>query len=149
MDYTNRLKGSVTQALVRSLLTDAGITVVPLGIEEVIRELSDLTEEKYLTLSLPEPLRRLPDFFAVNSERTQSWLIEVKFRKQWSNDTREALGKKLTEQVKAWNPIYLVLFFGESPSKGYQKMPGGWVRASKLVLHEDQLCVEKIGRAHV
>jgi len=142
MKYTNRLKGSVTQSLVKSLLTDAGITVVPLGIEEVIREVSALSLEKYLTLDLPSSLRELPDFFAVNSERTQSWLIEVKFRKTWNDVVRRELGEKLIKQVMSWSPIYLVLFFGETPSIHYPDTPASWVRAGRLTIENDDLHIQ-------
>lgn len=144
MKYTNRLKGSVTQALVRSLLTDAGITVVPLGIEEVIREVSDLEQDKYLALGLPDALRKLPDFFAANRERTKSWLIEVKFRKTWSDDVRAELETKLKEQAKTWTPLYLILFFGETPSY-FPGQPSSWVRTGKLSVIDDQLHVEIAG----
>jgi len=113
--------------------------VVPLGIEEVVREVSDLKEDRYLALNLPESLRRLPDFFAVNRERTQSWLIEVKFRRTWNDAVKNELGGILTEQVKWWSPMHLVLFFGESPSKYYQDQPASWVRAARLTLHDSAL----------
>ena len=46
MQYINRLKGAVTQTLLKSLLEDAGYRIVPLGIEEVIREVKVLTPKK-------------------------------------------------------------------------------------------------------
>ncbi len=145
MEYTNRLKGSVTQALVRSLLTNAGITIVPLGIEEVIREIAELRHAEYRALNLPDSLKQLPDFFAVNQDRTQSWLIEVKFRRIWSDEVKAELEAKLKKQVKSWSPIYLILFFGETPSKYYPNTPASWVRAGQLIIVEDELHV-RIGR---
>lgn len=141
MKYSNRLKGSVTQALVRSLLTDAGISVVPLGVEEVVREVSELDIKQYHSLNLPQSLRKLPDFLAVNAERTQSWLIEVKFRKTWNDTVRDELGKTLSEQVCHWAPLYLILFWGETPSKiSYQ--PSSWVRSVRLGWHKGELWAE-------
>lgn len=104
MKYSNRLKGSITQALVRSLLIDAGITIVPLGIEEVIRELSDMPQKQYNALNLPYPLKTLPDFFAINVDRLESWLLEVKFRRTWNSDVQDELYYTLYEQVKSWSP---------------------------------------------
>jgi hypothetical protein len=139
--YSNRLKGSVTQALVRSLLSDAGISVVPLGVEEVVREISELDIKQYQSLNLPLSLRKLPDFFAVNLDRTQSWLIEVKFRKTWNAAVRDELGKTLGEQVRYWEPLYLILFWGETPSK-IPSQPSSWVKAVRLGWHSNELWAE-------
>jgi hypothetical protein len=131
MDFSNRLKGAVTQSLVKSLLIDAGITVVPLGVEESLREVSDLPLEQYLQLNLPGPLRTLPDFFALSRERDQSWLIEVKFRAGWDEEVKRQLGEILLAQAQTWSPLYLILFFGNTPSE-YPAWPSSWVRAARL-----------------
>lgn len=72
MEYSNRLKGSVTQALLKSLLADAGYRVVPLGIEEAIREVTSLDKERYSALELPSVLRKMPDFFIADRELQNS-----------------------------------------------------------------------------
>lgn len=147
MEFSNRLKGAVTQSLVRSLLTDAGITVVPLGVEESLREVSDLPLDQYLALNLPVPLRTLPDFFALNRERDQSWLIEVKFRARWDGEVRRLLGEGLLAQVRTWSPLYLILFFGNTPSQ-YPASPSSWVRAARLEIVGDALCVVRSGEVY-
>lgn len=81
MDYKNRLKGAITQVLLKSLLEDAGYRIVPLGIEEVLRELSSLEQEHYKQLNLPPALRKLPDFFVADMEFKKTYLVEVKYRK--------------------------------------------------------------------
>lgn len=141
MNFSNRLKGSVTESLIRSLLADCGLTVVPLGIEEVIREMAELSQERYLALSLPDSLRKLPDFFATNKDRSKSWLIEVKFRKTWTNEVRDELELKLTPQVNVWSPLYLVLFYGESPHPYDTTGPAAWIRVGELRIKDTKLHV--------
>ncbi len=147
MKYRNRLKGSVTQALVRSLLTDAGITVVPLGIEEVVREVSDMEAAQYAALDLPDTLKKLPDFFAVNRERTKSWLIEVKFRKTWNEEVQKQLYNILREQVETWHPLYLIIFFGDTPSH-FPGQPSSWIRVAKLIWNGDLSVVKDDVQKH-
>ncbi|MHB1056355.1 MAG: hypothetical protein ACYC0F_00555 [Rhodanobacter sp.] len=137
MDYQNRLKGAVTQSLVRSLFAQAGLTVVPLGIEETIREVSDLPLDQYMRLDLPTALRKLPDFFTTNRERTTHWLVEVKYRRQWNEAVREELGQVLTHQVATWDPLVVFIFVGETPSQFDQ--PSSWVRAAQLKLDDGEL----------
>lgn len=130
MNFQNRLKGSVTQSLVRTLFTQAGLTVVPLGIEETIREVSELPLAQYMQLNLPVALRKLPDFFATNRERTVHWLVEVKYRRYWSEAVRDELEQSLVPQVANWDPLVVFIFVGDSPSQFDQ--PSSWVRAAQV-----------------
>jgi hypothetical protein len=104
MNFSNRLKGHITQALLKALLEDSCYHIVPLGIEEVIRKLSVLDEEKYKELKLPRILRKLPDFFVSDEPFTKSWLVEVKYRKSWDEFTKSALRGEIYNQVKDWGP---------------------------------------------
>jgi hypothetical protein len=112
MDYKNRLKGAITQVLLKSLLEDAGYRIVPLGIEEVLRELSSLEQGRYQQLNLPPALRKLPDFFVADIEFEKTYLVEVKYRKYWNASTKRCLGRTLLQQLKYWNPLVLMLFIG-------------------------------------
>ena len=82
MQFANRIKGSVTQTLLRALLEDGGYRIVPFGIEEVWRDLALLNEAEYEGLKLPRTLRQLPDFFVANQSFDLTWLVEVKYRKE-------------------------------------------------------------------
>jgi len=126
MDFTNRLKGVVTQVLLRALLEDGGYRIIPLGIEEVIRELAVLRKEEYAALKLPNILRQLPDFFVTDKALKKSWLVEVKYRKNWNDQTRVYLGRQIREQVRDWAPLYLIVFLG-SPGKPNRKLPSSWM----------------------
>ena len=137
MNYQNRLKGAVTQSLVRSLFAQAGLTIVPLGIEETIREVAELPLTKYLGLNLPLALRKLPDFFATDRDRTTHWLVEVKYRREWNDATRDELEQSLSEQVSTWSPLVVFIFVGETPSRFVQ--PSSWVRAAQVKMDNGTL----------
>jgi hypothetical protein len=113
IDFSSKMKGAVTQTLVKSLLEDAGYRVTPLGIEEVVRELASVGQEQYLKLNLPQSLRSLPDFLVTDAAITKTWLVEVKYRRSWDAREIQALHAKLMEQASAWGPFVLLLFLGE------------------------------------
>ncbi len=123
------------------MLTDAGLSVVPLGLEEVVRDVSELNIAQYHALELPIQLRKLPDFLVVNPERTQSWLVEVKFRRTWNEQVRTELLSTLGEQAQHWSPLYLVLFWGETPSR-FPNQPSSWLKAAKLRWQDGNLFLE-------
>jgi hypothetical protein len=141
MDFKNRLKGSLTQTLFRSLLVDAGYYVVPLGVEEVIREVNSLSQPQYQNLELPSVLRRMPDFFVADKNYEKYFLIEVKFRRSWNSFTREQLRENLYAQAQTWGKILLFVLLGEtarpnSPTESNAQFIGAiWVYSSAGKLH--------------
>lgn len=118
MDFENRLKGTVTQTLVKALLEDAGYRTIPLGVEEVIREVSVLSADEYRDLELPTVLRKMPGFFVAEPNLSNAWLVEVKYRKEWNDEARRRLGNQIREQVEAWQPLFLTVFLGNSIRPG-------------------------------
>lgn len=138
MLFSNRLKGSITQALVRALLQDGGYRIVPLGIEEVVREVTVLPQEDYLSLGLPMVMRSMPDFFVTQEDVKSCWLVEVKYRKAWDDATRKNLGDQLKSQVQAWGPLHLTVFLG-TPGKADASLPSSWFGILKLSVIEDTL----------
>ena len=139
MKYTNRLKGAITQTLLKSLLEDAGYRIVPLGIEEVIREIKVLGKKQYLSLKLPDNLRSLPDFFVTDRKVSKVWLLEVKYRKSWGPSTRKILEPGLKQQVKEWDPLYFMMFLGH-PFEDNES-PSYRMRVARLSIRKDQLVV--------
>ncbi len=140
MEYTSRLKGAITQTLLKSLLEDAGYRIIPLGIEEVIREIKILGKEQYLSLGLPKNLRKLPDFFVADRKISKVWLLEVKYRKSWGSTTRKILEPGLKQQVKEWDPLYFMLFLGKPDIKG-KNLPSYRMRVARLSICRDELVV--------
>ena len=95
----------MTQTLVKALLEDAGYRTIPLGVEEVIREVSVLSPIDYSGLELPTVFRKMPDFFVADEDISKAWLVEVKYRKVWDDEVRRKLGEQIFEQVKVWKPL--------------------------------------------
>ena len=142
MKFDSRIKGSVTQALLKSLFEGSGYMIVPLGVEEVIRELTILDSDAYKNLKLPKNLRCIPDFFVANDEMSETWLVELKFRKQWNDDVRKSLSSQLRNQAEHWGPFHLLLFLGESCKK-YDYKPSGWFGVARLDYRESELVLLK------
>ena len=139
MEYANRLKGAVTQTLLRSLLEDAGYRIVPLGIEEVIREIKVLDSREYRSLKLPTNLRKLPDFFISDKSVKKACLLEVKYRKRWDARVRKSLGTDLKQQVQEWEPLYVMIFLGKP--WGFGDLPSYWMKVVRLSIRKNQLVV--------
>lgn len=141
MEYSSRLKGGITQTLIKSMLTDAGYKVVPLGVEEVIREVTTLDHVKYKQLNLPEVLRKMPDFFVSDSESTKCWLVEVKYRKKWEPTVKKKLGEALKNQARLWGSIYVIILLGTPVDGKRNDMPFAWVGVAKVFVESEQLKV--------
>ncbi len=107
MEFERLIKGHITESLVQTLLEHAGYRVVPLGIEQVIREVKDRG-----SWNLPKPLRTLPDFLITDAEFKKSWLLEVKYRHQWNDYTIKSLEETLTNQVQYWSEFYFLVLLG-------------------------------------
>jgi hypothetical protein len=138
MRFASRLKGGITQTLLRTLLQDCGYRIVPLGIEEVIREVSVLPREDYRNLALPQVLRSMPDFFVAQEDMKKTWLVEVKYRKTWDDTVRAELGEEIAQQVKDWGPLHLIVFLG-SPAKERTDLPSSWFGVLRLQWHDGVL----------
>jgi hypothetical protein len=137
MSFDSRLKGKITQGLFQTLLEDVKYRIVPLGIEEVIREVQAIEPAEYGKLELSTTLRRLPDFFIALPDLSKSWLVEVKYRKGWNDWTRDQLGEQIFEQVKQWAPLYVVVFVGEAARA--TNTPASNLGVFKAVVQDGQL----------
>lgn len=137
MNFNNRIKGSVTQGIIEVLLKDAGYNIVPLGIEEIIRELQLLTPIQYTSLNLSNTLRSLPDFFVSEPDFAKTYLVEVKYRSKWSNRTKDSLKETIEEQVKQWQPVFLILFLGEKARDS--ETPASYLGVLKLAHKDNEL----------
>jgi len=128
----------------KSLLVDAGYHVVPLGIEEVIREVNFLNEKNYLAWNLPTPLRKMPDFFVIDKDYKKHYLVEVKYRKVWNETTFKALYKELLEQVSCWNTIFLlaVSCSSNNPNPIAEETPAQFLRCMVLEVDGNTLFIE-------
>jgi hypothetical protein len=60
----------------------------------------------------------MPDFFVAEPDLSNAWLVEVKYRKEWNDESRHRLGNQIREQVKIWQPLFLTVFLGNSVRPG-------------------------------
>jgi hypothetical protein len=137
MSFNSRIKGKITQSLVATLLEDAGYHIATLGIEEIVREVKNLSTEQYVALNLPKALRNLPDFFISCPDFKDSWLVEVKFRKRWNEETKKYLLDNIESQVKIWQPLLLVVFLGERARE--TETPASYLGALRLIERDNEI----------
>jgi hypothetical protein len=110
MDLHRTLHGHVAAAAIEVLLVDAGYQVIPTGIERSLRELQTLGADRYLALAPPQ-LRTTPDFFVLDLEAENSWLVEVKSRRY----LHENLCLDLKAAQRIWSPLALILVVEQPP----------------------------------
>jgi len=110
MDISARLKGTLAQAVVKAAFSHFQYRVVPFGIEETVREVASLEKEEYDKLDLPPTLRQTPDFIVASLDMSRAHLVEVKFRKRWSDKIRKLLFNTLRNQIMSWGGKLIVVF---------------------------------------
>jgi hypothetical protein len=111
--FRDAMKAQITQAVTASLLERGGYRVVRLGIEELFREVKGKQLDQYRALRLPAPLRYLPDLLVASLEANQAFLVEIKFRCRFDEDSAQALHEKLARQRRYWPHSYAVLMISE------------------------------------
>lgn len=104
MEFLSRIKKEMTEGMARAIFEDAGYRVIESGVEKVFRELACMAPEEYVRLSMPETMRKLPDFMVMTREQDRKYLIEVKYREQWS----KSVLTDLRAQVQAFGEMVLV-----------------------------------------
>lgn len=143
MNFNNRVKGTITQSLIKVLFKDAGYNIAPLGIEEMIREVQSIPPLVYGAMELSQTLRTLPDFLVALPEYEKTYLVEVKYRARWNESTKQRLKSCLTNQVQQWQPIYLVLFLGERARPN--DTPASYLGVLRLEYQDGTLGFREIG----
>jgi hypothetical protein len=132
MEFSNRLKGELSEAVIRALLIDAGYRVVDFGIESVLREVQCLGMVEYLGLELPDVLRRLPDLLAMDRDQTFHEFVEVKFRRQWDQN----LFASLRDQAMIFRKVVLVLIVTDPANAAEAVGASTYLRACRLRYHQ-------------
>jgi hypothetical protein len=114
MHFKNLIKGQVTQSLLTTLLERAGYRVTRFGIEELFREVKYLDLQQYRRLNLSLHLRTLPDLLVAELDLSEAYLVEVKFRKAFTDQSARSLHSELTNQRKYWPDSYAVVMIANS-----------------------------------
>ena len=118
MRFASIVKGQLTQSLIKALFERAGYRVTRFGIEELFYEIVRLEKEQYLQLGLPKQLRYLPDLLIATPEVTSAFLVEVKFRRSFNQQTSSELYHILRRQFSYWPSARCVLLISEPCSQG-------------------------------
>jgi hypothetical protein len=114
LEFTNIIKGLVTQTLLMALFERGGYRVTRLGIEELFAEVKHIDMQQYLDLNLPLQLRYLPDLLVVELDMTNAFLVEVKFRRRFDQGAVESLYYELGKQREHWPQSYAVVMVAEA-----------------------------------
>ncbi|WP_371180701.1 hypothetical protein [Xanthomonas sacchari] len=138
MDFNNRVKKELTEAVVRAILVDAGYRVLDFGIESQIREIECLSALEYLGLDFPAALRSLPDLLVMDREQTQKQLVEVKFRTGWDKN----LLLNIEDQVRMFNSMVLIYLNTQPQLNGRDPSPSSYLRCCQLRISSDVYQVE-------
>jgi hypothetical protein len=128
MEFHRRLKKEMSEGIVRAILEDAGYRVIDSGVEKVLREVACLSADEYARLGLPGAVRLSPDLTVMNREQTETFLIEVKYRKDWS----KSLFGELEEQLQLFKQLVVVSINGTPPNpKGKANLPSRHLRCCR------------------
>lgn len=138
--FGDAVKAQITQTVLSTLLERGGYRVIRLGIEELFGEVKSRELEQYRALHLPLPLRYLPDLLVASLEASQTFLVEVKFRRRFDERSAHALCAQLERQRRYWPESYAVLMISEPfVANGHfhqdfiRVLPPG---ATRLLVHE-------------
>ncbi len=104
MKFANRLKKEVSEGALRAFLIDIGFTVVPTGVESLVREIESMDEAEYRSLDLTKNMRSLPDLIAIDRARSKAHLVEVKYRSTF----KSSIFNDLKDQVDRCGSLVLV-----------------------------------------
>lgn len=138
MNFTSFFRGHTVESIFENLLSHAGYTIVPFGIEKTIREVRTFNREDYLSMveNTNKTLRYMPDFFVLDNENKKGWLVEVKYRKDFEDNDRQSFIKEVNDNYKNWRPFILLLAVGNPPQEwDTEKIKIKLIRA--FVINED------------
>lgn len=133
------LVGKSAEMAVKTFLEMDGYKVMPYGVEYALRTGISMTREQYVALSLPNQIRRTPDFLAI-SPKCEYWrLLEVKYRSHWDEQTRTQLKQPLMEQASSWGNVHVAI--GLKEPFGGKAAPDSQIRIAQIFMEDKQLCV--------
>jgi hypothetical protein len=112
IDFSNAIKAQITQGLIKTLFERAGYRVTRLGVEELFTEITYLDEAQYKALNLPLGLRFLPDLLVAEREMQHAYLLDGKYRREFTLQTMKSLHIELKRQREYWPASYAVIIIG-------------------------------------
>ena len=90
---------------------------------------------EYTQLHFPQVYSSLPDFTVLDRQQTQKFLVEVKYRRQWS----PALFSEVAQQVEFYGEMVLVCINAAPENPRELKLPATYLRCCKLRSHHGKV----------
>ena len=113
MQFSSVVKGRIAESLLITLLERMGYRVTRLGVEVLFDEVKYLDLPQYHALNLPPQLRTLPDLLVADAEIEHAYLVEVKLRRRFDQETARELRATLGDQHKYWPQAVAVVMLTE------------------------------------
>lgn len=111
-------KGEMAQAAVAHLLGGGGYRVRRVGVENILGSFLGFGSDEYHRFALREPLRRIPDLLVIDPHLLRTELVEVKFRRSFTESVARQLHGLLTDQRRYWPDSTAVLVVGDPVEGG-------------------------------
>lgn len=107
INFSRRLiEGKITELIFSQMFRASGeFTILPIGYENTSPELAQYQHLVRIQQVL-ENIRNAPDFALISQDKTEVFLVEVKFRSYLENKYVLPLAEELT---KKWDPCYLFI----------------------------------------
>jgi hypothetical protein len=100
----NLIKGKIAEVIFEEMFRESEeFTIIQIGYEHTIPELAQYQHHVQIKKVL-ENIRSAPDFVLINKDKTEVFLVEVKYRETL---LKTDLLKIATEISKRWNPCWL------------------------------------------
>jgi hypothetical protein len=121
IEYTkNFIKGKIAENIFELMFRECNkFTVLKFGYENTVPELAQYQHLAHIK-SVLENIRNAPDFVLISQDKTEIYLVEVKYR---TNINPQELKEFAEQSLKTWNPLWL---FIASP-KGFFFSPCSYV----------------------
>ena len=105
-DFTEHLiKGKIAEVIFQQMFREqGGYNIIPFGYEYTVPQLSQCTNSSKQAKRVIDNIKHAPDFALVSSDSQDVYLVEVKFRSDYSE--KYAL-EEATVQKERWDPSWL------------------------------------------
>jgi hypothetical protein len=98
------LKGKIAEVIFEQMFRDCGkFTILPFGYEKTVPEVAQYAHILEVKKVL-DNIRHAPDFIIITQDRSQIYLVEVKYRSNLSSRDIKAVAEKIRER---WDVAWL------------------------------------------
>jgi len=102
----NFIKGKIVELIFDQMFREVDrFTILPFGYERTLPEVAQYAKEVKYQYIL-ENIRSAPDFVLISKDKTEIFLVEVKYRTKPAKEELIAIAEKIKDK---WNPIWIFL----------------------------------------